>query len=227
MRSALAHRQDEYTPAAWQRSDWLIWLQWTLAVALGELLGFAIPALTGALAWAWGVPDRLTIGLLIVAGLGEGAVLGFAQWLVLRRYLGGVRGRDWVLATALAAGVAWVIGMIPSNIGDLSALDQRLLISLVVLGAVIFLLVMGSAQWLVLRRHLLRAAWWIPANMLAWPLGVAVPVVALSLLPDTSTPLLSGIVGVASGMLMGLVVGTITGIALVNLLRANARPLPH
>jgi hypothetical protein len=52
------------------------------------------------------------------------------------------------------------------------------------------------------------------ANALAWPLGVAVPVLAISLAPD-GTPLLAMIaIGLASGMMMGLVVGAITGLVL-------------
>jgi hypothetical protein len=88
-----------------------------------------------------------------------------------------------------------------------------LVVGAVILGA-LFLCSIGSGQWLVLRRHVPRAALWVLANGIAWLLGVAVPVVGLSLLPDGVGPLVMLVVGVLCGLAMGLIVGAITGIAL-------------
>ena len=71
--------------------------------AAGELVGFAVPALAGALAEALGLAQGVMVIVLVCAGSLEGAVLGLAQSLVLRRYLPSMRCRDWMVATALAA----------------------------------------------------------------------------------------------------------------------------
>lgn len=209
----------EATLVLQRRFDGEIWWRWTLAVTAGELLGFAIPALTGALTTAAGLPEAVVWLVTVPAGLGEGAVLGFAQWWVLRRYLPSLSGRAWVLATALAAGLAWIIGVTLSTLGSSARLSPAIVIALAVVLGIIFLLTMGGAQWWVLRRHLARAGWWIAANAIAWPVGVLVPVIALSLVPD-GTPLgWIAVTGIVSGILMGVVVGAITGVALVMLLR--------
>jgi|GEM_PF-4337060 len=62
-----------------------LWAGWTLATAAGELIGFAIPAAVGATVVAVGIADGPRFPLLVAAGVAEGAILGLAQWLVLRQ----------------------------------------------------------------------------------------------------------------------------------------------
>jgi hypothetical protein len=198
--------------------DWSLWRRWTVATAAGEIIGFAAPALAGAAAAAAGLSDLAMLVVMIPAGMVEGAVLGAAQWLVLRSLWPRLDGRLWTLATALAAGLAYLIGMLPSTLGGLPSLPPALVIAVAFPLGTLFLLSIGGAQWLVLRRHAERAGWWILANAVAWPLGVAVPLLALTVLPD-GTPLpLIAVTGVVSSLGMGLVVGAITGLALVRLL---------
>ncbi len=78
-----------------------------------------------------------------------------------------------------------------------------------------FLLSMGGAQWLVVRHHVTHAGWWIAANAVAWPIGVTVPVVGMTLIPDGAAAASMAAVGVLSGLLMGLIVGALTGVAFV------------
>jgi len=199
-----------------------IWLRWTLATALGELFGFAIPALAGAAA-AWLAIGQVAMStLLVTAGLGEGAVLGLAQWLALRPSLPHLPGRAWVLATALAAGIAWTLAMSLVTLGELNVLGRMALAILALPFGIMFLCSIGGAQWWVLRHSVAHASWWILANAIAWPIGVAIPVVGMALLPDTAGAVLMLLVGVICGLLMGLVVGAITGFALVRLLRERA-----
>jgi hypothetical protein len=208
-------------PHARQPGQWSMWLRWTLATAAGELFGFAIPALAGAAA-AWLAIGQVAMsGLLVVAGLGEGAVLGLAQWLALRPSLPNLPGRAWVLATALAAGIAWTLAMSLVTLGELNVLGRAALVMLALPFGIIFLCSIGGAQWWVLRRSVAHAGWWVLANAVAWPIGVAVPVVGMVLLPDTAGALTMLLVGVICGLLMGVVVGAITGFVLVRLLRGR------
>ncbi|MCB9569863.1 MAG: hypothetical protein H6710_22035 [Myxococcales bacterium] len=198
-----------------------LWRAWTVATALGELAGFAIPAAVGALLGAAGVAEvPMAVGL-VIAGAGEGAVLGAFQGRALARHLPGFPWRRWTAATSIAALIAWILGMTPSALlggGEPPALPTwAWAFGGAVLG-VAFLLVMGVAQWWVLRGGFRRAWRWIVASAIAWPLGVAVPVIALTSVPDGAPMVVHGIVGVVAGLGMGLVVGGITGRTLVRML---------
>ena len=112
---------------------WGFWLQWVLATAVG---------------WAVGV---------VVGGDLFGAVVGAAQWLVLRRQ--GARTGWWVLASA----VGWFVAMRVGGFLD-EVLDWTLwYVSGVVGGAVV-----GAAQWLVLRQRVARAGWWVLPTVAGW-----------------------------------------------------------
>jgi hypothetical protein len=195
-----------------------MWLHWTLATAAGEFFGFAIPALAGAAAFWLALGQIPMSALLVAAGLGEGAVLGLAQWLALRRSVTNMHGRSWVLATALAASIAWALAMALVTLRELNVLGSTALAILALPCGIIFLCSIGGAQWWVLRRSVAHAGWWILANAVAWPVGVAIPVVGMALLPDSTGALVMLVIGVICGLLMGAVVGAITGIALVRLL---------
>jgi hypothetical protein len=201
--------------------DVRLWQRWTLATALGELLGFAVPALVGPLALALNLDDLFFSIAVVIAGAFEGAILGSFQWWVLKRYLPNMTRFEWALATALAAVLAYSAAMVATNVGDLSRFNWLILaLGASVLG-VIFLLSMGFFQWLVLRRYLPHSGHWITANAIAWPLGVLIPVVGIMLVPDGSATLVFVVVGIGCGVLMGLVVGAITGWELITLWRNN------
>jgi hypothetical protein len=199
----------------------LLWARWTLATMAGEALGFAVPATVGAVAYGLGVPDAATVPLALAAGAGEGATLGFAQSRVLRREILGFESRDWIFATAVAAALGWAVGM-PLGIYGGSLPTVALIAGTIAAGAVL-LTAVGGAQWLVLRRYLSKAELWIPANALAWLLGLTVPFAAMSLVDEVDPAALVLVVGVISGLGMGFVVAASTGLALVRLLRPPRR----
>jgi len=201
-----------------------LWWRWTLATAVGEFVGFAVPAAVGpiavrALVGLAPVPRALaTLTLLALAGATEGAALGYGQWLILRRTLPAIAARAWVLSTAVAAGIAYVLGLLPSALSDLGASFAAILPASV-LAAFLLLVSIGFAQWLTLRHHVPRAAWWILANATAWVAGLTVPIAAVAFVPDGSPTFAYIAAGVVSGWIMGLVVAAITGVALVRLVR--------
>jgi hypothetical protein len=103
-----------------------------------------------------------------------GILMGIAQFGLLRRYL--PRMGWWVLATA----GGWSLGLVLILQGILEVLTHfwgaetiyrfwAFVLAFSLLG-----LSIGFGQWLVLRRRLPRAGWWIGANVLGWGLlGVA------------------------------------------------------
>jgi hypothetical protein len=63
------------TVAAASRRD--RYRRWVAATTLGELVGFIIPALVGAAVTAAGLRHAFTVVAMVLAGTGEGAVLGW------------------------------------------------------------------------------------------------------------------------------------------------------
>jgi peptidoglycan/LPS O-acetylase OafA/YrhL len=190
---------------------------------LGELAGFIPPAVVGANLASRQAGDAALVAGLVLAGLAEGAVLGAAQAHVLHAALPALRRRWWVLATAAAAGVAWLAGMggvqLVQAVGPLAWL-------IVGPGMVVGLLSMGVLQWGVMRRHVEDARRWIWVTSAAWLVGVLIPVAALSVLPNSWPPPAHGAVAVLAAVAMGATVGVITGATLVRLVR-DPRTVRH
>ena len=88
----------------------------------------------------------------------------------------------------------------------------------------------GVMQWLVLRRQVARAVWWIPASIAAYFCGMAAVYMlfsfVLSNIPHLSELIWGGvtITGPVLSLIWGAVLGAITGAALVWLLRQPAIP---
>ncbi len=217
------------TSAQW---EWKIWFQWILANAIGETVGLGTSLLIGVLLLVQAEP---TIGAIPAAALGvlaatviEGSVVGTAQWLVLRRPLEKMRWRTWVLATTLGAFVAWMLGMIPSTLlfpgpdsgaaapGEMSDLMIYTLAAAmgIALGAIL-----GAAQWLALRRYVPKAGWWIPANALAWMLGMVVVFLGTSFIPAAGMTVPVALILLLFVVAAGAVVGAVHGLVLIWLLR--------
>ncbi len=147
---------------------WWLWLQWVLASGVGMLIGFvsgffltglAVEALLGETADAvLGEEGPAFYIALTVVFSAAGAGLGFLQWLVLRRRVP-VAGR-WVLASTLGFAV------LAALFGALSGVVNEVVNEIVhnALGRA----VAGTIQWRILRPHLARAGWWIPASTLGF-----------------------------------------------------------
>ena len=131
---------------------WRFWFWWLNASTAGFILGFVV---ANRLDW---------FGAL--AGTVIGASLGIAQWLILRRFI--ARAGWWVLASIV--GLAVGFGVCSAVLfADDFAQDVGFAIAGAVAGTVIGA-ALGIAQWLVLRRHVARAGWWV----LASAVGVAI-----------------------------------------------------
>ena len=131
------------------------------------------------------------VGWAVLGEVGIGAAIGLAQWLVLRREVSNAGW--WILASTVAWLVGWeivVAGLVvPPGVDIISSL---------ITGAVVGLL-MGVAQWLVLRQWTQYASLWILANVSVWSVSF------------------TGIIGGA--LFTGVMIGAITGLVLDFLLR--------
>jgi hypothetical protein len=149
---------------------WRFWIFWMLATLAGGVL-FAL--LSIPINWAlaqivpqWNTPPSQpgqSVFFLLTMALDNGllgAVLGWAQWLVLKRERQGL-GR-WVLATAVGFALGGLL--MYANLPGLEALGPAKAVLQFGLLPAIF-------QWLALRGHVYQAGWWILFTLLGWPLA--------------------------------------------------------
>jgi len=114
---------------------------------------------------------------------------GVMQYGLLRRFL--PRMGWWVLATFAGWLLGFLLIALPSRLRWIDPPLMNLDLILIIMGFAI-----GVTQWLVLRRTLTRAGWWIVANILGWVLlGWIIPgnslsqsgLILLGLLPACAT----------------------------------------
>ncbi len=195
---------------------------WTVSVSLGEFAGFCVPALVGGLLREGA--SLLVLGALVLAGVVEGAILGWSQARVLRQRLDGFSEARWVVGTALAAAGAWFLGMLPSTFHEQVSTWPTLLtvIAAMFLGALV-LGSIGLAQWFELRRHLPRAARWILITAAGWGAGLFVFLAWVMPLwrPGQATVTVIAI-GVSGGGLMAVTMAGLTGLGMRHLVTTGA-----
>jgi hypothetical protein len=157
-----------------QTPDWFFYPAWVTLHIISVLLGLAVY-------WALISPIKSIAGdYLVIAGqahITEDFLLpyifwptlalanGLGQYYLLRRYLPGIGW--WIGATALG----WLLALFGAQ-----SLYRATVATTVDVNAMLFELVkilltggvIGLAQWLLLRRRVPHAAWWILANVLGW-----------------------------------------------------------
>jgi hypothetical protein len=161
---------------------WRFWIGWVLASTVGLAVGFTIGFAVG-LVVDYDVGSVLGI---VLGGAVFGAALGTAQWLVLHKRVS--LSGWWVLAST----VGWAVGLAVGRAVALVVDDAQIFAIVLAVGGASA----GIAQWIVLRRHVTQAGWWVLASIVAggatggavdlfkvlegWPLGIvflALPVI--------------------------------------------------
>jgi hypothetical protein len=206
-----------------------IYLKWIVTNALAELIGLGTVALLVVL-----LMPRLEAGitfglasLLFAAVLFEGLCVGVAQWWVLRERLE-LKAASWIGMTVLGGAVAWLIGMVAGStltfesnttvVSEPSLVFTLLLAGLMGLGLGGLL---GTAQWVVLRRYVERGVWWIAANGLAWAVGMTIIFATTDVLAFIPLRVLAILSAIVALLLTGGLVGAVHGSVLVWLLSAQ------
>ena len=184
-----------------------LWFQWVRANIVGWFVGLFVGLFVVVLVGGWVDNTIGSFGLAVLAPI-FGTVVGSFQWWVLRKRL--PQARWWVLATALASAIGFLIAMAVSNAVSVFVSDAVIIdtVSYSLMG-----LVIGSAQWLVLRKQIYQSHWWILASVL----GIAATLFAIvySSRFEGGSFLQSylSLFGI-----FGIIYGVITGFALVWLL---------
>ena len=178
-------------------AEWSLALRWVVATTAGWIIGFAICE-----AVVKPIVDTLTH--FNSDGAVIGIAIGIGQALVLKSRIS--RTRWWILASIIGFGIG-------KNVSDpvAQAISGPLGSAL---GGLAIGTSLGVVQWLVLRRHIPEARWWILATAIAWAVGWAIiaSVDTEAAGGSTATAYLIGAIGAGSA-------GVITAAALVWLLR--------
>ncbi len=205
------------------RQPWLIVTLWVLATMAGVVLGvLGVLSLVTRLA----LSQTSALPTNLIGGAGLGIVLGLTQWLVLRRYVASAGW--WVPASILGAACGAALGMAAADaLGpmffamDVSSVRPapgglRPLLNMAasagIAGAGVGLL-LGVAQWLVLRRAVAGAGRWIVASALGWPAALAIGAACI-----TGGGFLAGL------LVAGMVGGSVTGGTLARLVGDGPQP---
>lgn len=211
-----------------------LWWRWVAANGASEMLGLAATGAAIALLFSRveALPGMagVLLSLLVAAGSGaiEATLVGLAQWWAMHPWFPGITRRAWWLATLVGAMVAYVLGFLPSTLMNMGAEASGQPVAeppgwMMLLFAAGLGLVAGAvlsfAQWLVLRKQVRRAGWWLPANMLAWLAGM--PIIFWGIdAAQKGQPLYQALLLIAGCLLLvGLLVGAIHGAFLVWLAR--------
>ena len=167
-------------------------IQWLLANAAGVTTGLASAKVVGQFSFIFAavIPSML-------------------QWLLLRRKVAGVSWWAVISSVGLAAGT--FLGMLPMN---MAGADGPQAVPLFALGFAVMGAVPGTLQWLLLRRGVSRAGWWVLASSVGM-VGCGMTFMRLTRGGDVHVA-----VGGAVG---GAVYGAVTGVMLNWLLQAYQR----
>jgi hypothetical protein len=215
-------------------SHWIVANSWSEGVGLSAtlLLGFVVATRLEVqldpLTIIAGAATAVVLGTVL-----EGVLVGWAQGRVIHRYVQDISVRRWTVATAVGAGVAWLLGVVPSTIMNFaraapgssavpiepSAFAQYGLA--IVMGAVLGV-ILAVPQMLVLRRVSRQPVGWLGANALAWAVGMPLIFAGMETLPWEG-PRLFLAAGVAViCVAVGGVVGAVHGFYLRRILPLQA-----
>ncbi|ABG51845.1 MAG: hypothetical protein O4861_17895 [Trichodesmium sp. St16_bin4-tuft] len=145
-----------------------------------------------------------------ISGAMGGAVVGLAQWLVLRNRI--FQSRWWVVVSI----VAWLL-IGASSLGALGWIAPRteqiwLRLFYGVINGAIMGGILGLAQWFVVKRQISRPQRWIMANILAWAIGLPLGWLVGGLIYEAIGLFISEVIGL---FVTWFFVALITGIALM------------
>jgi len=174
-------------------------LNWTLANAIGWLVGF-ISAI---------ILSYLVVNIFyqketnLVLGLCIGVIVGYAQWFVLKRkfkisYL-------WILVSTICMGIPFIVEVIMDESGYKITYFQGNyeFLGRLIFGLVVGLLI-GLLQMQYLKPYFKRAACWIVASSVGWGICWLA----------SSIPMPLAILGIILG---GVLLGLITGYSIIRM----------
>ena len=226
----LAER-DTYAESASGCFYWAVWLAWIVANVAGFFFGEQLRQivvgiftpqfmeLPRAVSVEGHIANAGTLQIVpeIFGGLASGLVIAVAQAAVLFPFLKLAGALEWTAATVIGRTVAWIAIYVVSQEMLRLVLDKQiagmciLLVLLTGVGAIAGIAV-GYAQGVVLRRRVNHPTWWVLANIPAYVAAGALTMFTLYIETENT-------VRNATTLIIGVIGGAITGIALMEALR--------
>jgi hypothetical protein len=188
------------------QADRQFFTRWVRGTFAGWLLGFVFIILAAI------AGDLIGMGQgesQFIVGIGMGAGVGYAQGRMARQWFGATR--RWAWATVIGMGVPFVAS---DFVGAVWGEFSFWLPLTVVTGG----LLVGLLQRRILCSHSDRAHWWVPACVAGWTLAAGTAAVS-GVLPSGPSAGWFAILNVGVILLGGVVLGVVTGGALVWMLR--------
>jgi len=185
--------------------------RWVLATLGGWLLGVIVIVLLGE------IGELLLVGDQSSVGIGMGWTVGYLQWRVARNWFSATS--QWMWASVVGMGAPFLlsdtIGALWTGAPFLVGRHYLALHLSVALGS----LLVGLWQRRILQSHSMRANWWVVACTVGWILAAVVTtLVMVPGHPESSLELWRNFGAIPLG---GLVLGVVTGEALLWLLQAR------
>jgi hypothetical protein len=178
---------------------------WIKATFWGWLLGVVLILLLSSILDSIGIEH-----MQFYLGVGMGAGVGFAQWLVLKKVSS--IGFNWVWFSIIGMGIPFIIfDWMPSGI-----ITHKLPPS-VALGA----LTVGILQSILLKRQSPKAYLWIAGCSIGWILGVAIVFTidyTMQLKPFIASNLILALINLLLILSCGIVLGATTALTMKKIL---------
>jgi len=190
------------------RSEKSLFILWVVANLAGWILGIIVVISLSTL------QESIHMGNAVYLGAGMGWSVGFAQWLIARKWFDATSRWMWASTIGMTA---------PFLFADLVRIGELGPFVLPVLAAAGGLL-SGLMQRNSLRSHSATANRWIVASAVAWMCPALLVQFAVPGHPQTT---LEFVRNIGSFGLGGAVLGVVTGAALVWLLNAREKSAAH
>jgi hypothetical protein len=198
--------------------------RWVAVCAAAETVGMTAAAaaaragdrLSGAPRTAG--DTAVVVGLAVAGGIVEALAVGAATAVGLHATVPTLPRGRWIAVTTLVAGLCWGVGAAPAAVSavDSAADAGSPSLWLVAAGALAIGLVtgglLGAAQSLVLRGHVLHPWRWTASSCLAWPVPMAVIFVGASTPDPTWSTAQVLLLAVPTGALAGALLGAGLGV---------------
>jgi len=157
--------------------------------------------------------DLFHVGNGVYIGVGMGWSIGFAQWRIARKWFGATS--QWMWASTIGVTIPFLIADL---VGAQWDRDRRYLIPALAAAAG---LLAGFLQRSSLRSHSGKTNWWVVASAAAWMCPALL--IQLVMVPYRPRTPLEAVRNTGSILLGGIVLGVVTGAALVWLLTPDTR----
>jgi hypothetical protein len=185
-----------------------VYRRWVLATWAGWALGVPLIVAFALIGEALGAG-----GAQVFVGIGMGVGIGFMQHRALRGVVDGSPPWSWFWSSIVGLALPFLASDLGKAAGWVPSYSLFLCIALAGLIA-------GVWQALILRSRFRNAWWWVVGSVAGWTLASGLAAAADSVSRSRSLPGIGGALVylgiVASG---GLVLGLVTGLALVRMLR--------